>query len=76
MASHEMEGKRKKVEGTIRREIGKATGDKSEEARGEGERIEGAIEEGAVRAKRKVAQEGKHKRCSPESSQSFRSIYR
>jgi uncharacterized protein YjbJ (UPF0337 family) len=57
MSNHEMEGKRKKVEGTFRREVGKATGDRSEEARGEGERIEGAIEEGAVKAKRKVARE-------------------
>lgn len=54
MNNTELEGKRKRVEGAAREEIGKATGDKSEQIRGKGEAIEGRIEEGVGKAKRKV----------------------
>jgi uncharacterized protein YjbJ (UPF0337 family) len=54
MNNTELEGKRKRAEGAVREEIGKATGDKSEQIRGKGEAIEGRIEEGVGKAKRKV----------------------
>jgi uncharacterized protein YjbJ (UPF0337 family) len=54
MSNHEIEGRRKKVEGTVRKGVGKVTGDKSEQIRGEGEKIQGTVEEGAARAKRKM----------------------
>jgi uncharacterized protein YjbJ (UPF0337 family) len=54
MSKAEVEGIRKRAEGAAREELGKATGDKSEQIRGEGEKIEGRIQEGVGKAKRKV----------------------
>ena len=54
MSYHEEEGKRKRIEGEVRKDVGKVTGDKSEQVRGEGEKFEGRIEQGLGEAKRKV----------------------
>jgi uncharacterized protein YjbJ (UPF0337 family) len=54
MSDTELEGKRKRAEGAVREELGKATGDKSEQIRGKGEKIEGRIEEGVGKAKKKI----------------------
>jgi uncharacterized protein YjbJ (UPF0337 family) len=57
MSTHEVEGKRKQVEGEVRKQVGKATGDKSEEIRGEGEKVEGKVEQGLADAKKKVTKQ-------------------
>jgi uncharacterized protein YjbJ (UPF0337 family) len=57
LVSHEQTGsrrKRKRIEGEVRQEAGKATGDKSEQIRGKREKIEGRIEQGIGKVKRKV----------------------
>jgi uncharacterized protein YjbJ (UPF0337 family) len=54
MSAHEMEGKRKKVEGQVRDTMGKMTGDKSEQIRGKAEKVEGKVEESLGKAKRKA----------------------
>jgi uncharacterized protein YjbJ (UPF0337 family) len=54
MNNTEMEGKRKRIEGAVREEVGKVTGDKSERVRGAGEKVEGKIQEGVGKAKRKL----------------------
>jgi uncharacterized protein YjbJ (UPF0337 family) len=53
MSKTESEGKRKRVEGAVREEVGKITGDKSEQIRGKGENVQGKVEERLGKAKRK-----------------------
>jgi uncharacterized protein YjbJ (UPF0337 family) len=54
MSNQEVEGRRKKVEGQVREDVGKAVGDKSEQVRGGGEKLQGDVQEGLGKAKRKL----------------------
>lgn len=53
MSEHEVKGEKKKLEGGAREAIGKVTDDKSEQARGKLEKMEGKVEEGAAKLRHK-----------------------
>jgi uncharacterized protein YjbJ (UPF0337 family) len=54
MSEEESKGKNLKIKGVIREEIGKITGDKSEQIEGKAEQAIGKIREEAGKAKRKI----------------------
>jgi uncharacterized protein YjbJ (UPF0337 family) len=45
MSKDEVEGKAEKLKGQIREDVGKITGDKSEQLKGKGEQIKGKVKE-------------------------------
>ena len=54
MSEEESRGKNLRIKGKIREEVGKITGDKSEQIEGKAEQAIGKIREEAVKAKRKA----------------------
>lgn len=50
----EFEGKGKQIKGTIKEKVGEVTGDRDLEAEGEAENLEGDVQEGFGKARRKV----------------------
>ena len=54
MNKDEIEGKGKKVKGQIREEVGKLTGNKTEQVKGKIEQVEGDVQAGIGKIKRKL----------------------
>ncbi len=54
MNQDEVKGKGKQITGKVREEIGKATGDKSEQVKGKIEQVGGKVQEEIGKAKRKA----------------------
>lgn len=52
----ELEGKGKKVKGTVKEEVGKVIGNRNLQEEGQADRQEGEIEEGFGKARRKVGE--------------------
>src|SRR5690606_40591013 len=60
MHKDEVKGSAKKVTGTVKDKVGKATGDKSMQAEGKAEKAEGSIQKGVGKAKDAVRDALKH----------------
>lgn len=56
MASEEMRGKLKKLQGRVKEAVGIVTGDSKMEREGSQQRVEGAVQEGVGKARRKVGE--------------------
>jgi uncharacterized protein YjbJ (UPF0337 family) len=54
MNKDEIEGKGKQIKGQIREEVGKLTGNKTEQLEGKIEQVEGDVQEGIGKIKRKL----------------------
>ena len=54
MTMNEIEGKGKQIKGQIREEVGKLTGNKTEQLEGKIEQVEGDVQEGIGKIKRKL----------------------
>jgi len=54
MSEEEANGRFEKTKGKVREEIGKITGDKSEQIRGKAEQVKGKVQEEIGKAKRKA----------------------
>jgi len=54
MNKDEIEGKGKKIKGQIREEVGKLTGNKTEQLKGKIEQVEGDVQEGVGKMKKKL----------------------
>jgi uncharacterized protein YjbJ (UPF0337 family) len=54
MNKDEIEGKGKQIKGQIREEVGKLTGNKTEQLKGKIEQVEGDVQEGVGKIKRKL----------------------
>ena len=52
----ELKGKGKQIKGRIKNKVGEMTGNRRLEAEGEAERIEGLVQEGVGRARRKAGE--------------------
>jgi len=50
----EVKGKGKKIKGQVREEVGKLTGNKTEQVKGKIEQVEGEVQEGIGKIKRKI----------------------
>ena len=57
MSKEEKKGKALQVKGKVREEVGKLTGDKSEQIKGKAEQVVGKVHEEVGKAKKKVAEE-------------------
>jgi uncharacterized protein YjbJ (UPF0337 family) len=55
MNADEIKGKGKKIKGQVREEVGKLTGNKTEQVKGKIEQVEGDVQEGIGKIKRNLS---------------------